>query len=467
MGLCQSVDKGQMLRMHCEANQEYDVEMLIKKSKGVTGFVCDVDPATGKTAAHICCEKGAVGCLTLCMNAGLSPNVVDPQGDTPAHLAARYGTNQAFEFLNEHKANFLAKNKAQKTPLNVAIETTLAGQGQLPSIRALLVYENNPQSSPVNVGISMHMAAASNKADALKLLLNSKYADINRGDVEGKGNTPLHTAAQSGAIHCAHLLMTVGCDVNRPNTENNTTAAHFAAHAGHAQLLQLLCEKGAKVNLQNKAGNAPLHNAARAGRLECIHILVAFGANVNLADANGKTPLAVAEAANKTEAAELLKKLGGTPPDLSLQVRNHAKMGNNQDLIKTIREFNLNNSKILDEQDPATGATALIFAVDACVDHTGEPEEVIQTLIGAGACRLKIDKQGQSVIHHAAAVNKKILELVVGTNSAETTPLLTARDSDNMTPFMVAAREGRVGCLRYLTDLKVANPTVDMDRNGW
>ncbi len=70
---------------------------------------------------------------------------------------------------------------------------------------------------------------------------------------------------------------------------------------------ELLLEWGAPVNAVGRRGRSALHYAAAAGHIEVMRVLLAHGADPGLTDEAGATPLDLARKAGKTAAARLLK----------------------------------------------------------------------------------------------------------------------------------------------------------------
>jgi ankyrin repeat-rich membrane spanning protein len=57
----------------------------------------------------------------------------------------------------------------------------------------------------------------------------------------------------------------------------------WAAGRGFVHIVEMLLEKGAKVNTTDKYGTSPLVWAARKGHLEIVHILLHHGGSVDIA----------------------------------------------------------------------------------------------------------------------------------------------------------------------------------------
>ncbi len=89
-----------------------------------------------------------------------------------------------------------------------------------------------------------------------------------------------------------------------------TTSIHEAAGLGDLEKVRaLISADPAMVNARKDNGATPLWIAAQNGHLEVLKMLLDKGANLNV-DAQGLTPLRVAEKRGHTEIAELLRKAG-------------------------------------------------------------------------------------------------------------------------------------------------------------
>lgn len=72
--------------------------------------------------------------------------------------------------------------------------------------------------------------------------------------------------------------------------ENGKTLLHYAANRGYIEIVQLLLENGAKLDVQDKEKKTPLHEAMTYHRDKVARLLIEKGANINLKDKEGKTP---------------------------------------------------------------------------------------------------------------------------------------------------------------------------------
>ncbi|KAG2444244.1 hypothetical protein HXX76_001001 [Chlamydomonas incerta] len=78
---------------------------------------CVVDPASGNSHLHLVAEAGAgQEVVAALLSLGLSPNVVNKEGDTPLHVAARGGHIEVCKALVAGGADVLRRNNKNRTP---------------------------------------------------------------------------------------------------------------------------------------------------------------------------------------------------------------------------------------------------------------------------------------------------------------------------------------------------------------
>jgi ankyrin repeat protein len=98
----------------------------------------------------------------------------------------------------------------------------------------------------------------------------------------------LHCAVFNGHMEIVNLLLEKGADVNLKDNFG-TTPLKSAALNGHMRIVKLLLEKGADVNLTDKYDKTPLHWAVFNGHMEIVNLLLEKGADVDLKDNFGNT----------------------------------------------------------------------------------------------------------------------------------------------------------------------------------
>lgn len=111
----------------------------------------------------------------------------------------------------------------------------------------------------------------------------------------------------SGMNDDIEQLIEAGADVNR--LHGTLLPLHCACMVSDVYCLQLLVQKGARINDADGYGRAALHYAAERD-IYCVEVLLQHGANVNVGDGNSDTPLHWAAYKNQVECVNLLLQHG-------------------------------------------------------------------------------------------------------------------------------------------------------------
>jgi hypothetical protein len=121
--------------------------------------------------------------------------------------------------------------------------------------------------------------------------------------------TPLANAVISRKRELVTKLLDDGHDPNVASLVDGTTPLHHACVAGDIEMVKMLLEKNANVEIQTHDGNYPLHKAARRGAVDIAQLLMKFGANPLVKNSKGMTP-----AMQVQSAPFLFAKRGIDPP---------------------------------------------------------------------------------------------------------------------------------------------------------
>ncbi|KAL5006741.1 hypothetical protein ScPMuIL_015547 [Solemya velum] len=74
-----------------------------------------------------------------------------------------------------------------------------------------------------------------------------------------------------------------------PKTRN--TALHCCSRNGHYEVVKLLLNKGADIDVRNNLQCTPLHSAVEGLQRQVCHLLIEWGAGIHIKNSKGKTPL--------------------------------------------------------------------------------------------------------------------------------------------------------------------------------
>ena len=201
------------------------------------------------------------------------------------------------------------KAPAATEVLTITAAATSAEDEEVRKIREMI--RNSPDliNAPMNGGYTPLQSAAQSGNIAAAELLLANGADVN-GAVPNNGplsERPLSLAAERGNKGMIELLLAKGADVNAPDKNNEAqTPLYHAVHKGFKTAAEVLIAHKGDVNAHVPGGWTPLHTAASSGFSAVAELLIAHGADVNAADKNGNTPLFIAVRDSRPEVVHLL-----------------------------------------------------------------------------------------------------------------------------------------------------------------
>jgi ankyrin repeat protein len=162
------------------------------------------------------------------------------------------------------------------------------------------------------------IAAVKNSDPAAVRALLQKHADINAADPDG--TTALHWAAYQGEADVAALLIKAGANVNA-RTALGITPLKLAVSIANLPVVTALVNAGADVNAATGDGETVLMIAAHTGSPDIIKTLIGKGADVNAKTKGNQTPLMYAANEGHVPAIKALLAAGadikarsGAPP---------------------------------------------------------------------------------------------------------------------------------------------------------
>ncbi|XP_061411979.1 caskin-2-like isoform X5 [Lethenteron reissneri] len=129
------------------------------------------------------------------------------------------------------------------------------------------------------------------KAGKAKLLGSTKRPNINHQDEDGF--SALHHAALNGNTEIMNLLLEAQAHVDMKDNKG-LRPLHYAAWQGKVEPLRILLKAGSSVNLQSGDGQIPLHLSVQNGHYQVSELLLQHQANPCIVNNNNKTPLDLA-----------------------------------------------------------------------------------------------------------------------------------------------------------------------------
>ena len=161
----------------------------------------------------------------------------------------------------------------------------------------------------VNGNTALHYSVSHGNFDVVSILLDSKVANSNVMNKAGYTCIMLISLAQiQNTTHRAVIsrLFSLG-DVNIRATQHGQTALMLAVSHGRLDMVQILVEAGAEVNIRDEDGSTALMCAAEHGHMEIVKFLLQQPeTNVLSKDNDGLTALAVAMEAGHRDVGVVL-----------------------------------------------------------------------------------------------------------------------------------------------------------------
>ncbi|KAL1461449.1 hypothetical protein WDU94_013348 [Cyamophila willieti] len=311
--------------------------------------------------------------------------------------------------------------------------------------------------APLDADKSLELGHHILKAHVYKNMTLVKYSsrDLQAHWISSVCANPSHALCSlrnvySPNVKVSRLLLLSGADPNHI-TEflGAAPALCLFAYEGNSEMIGLLLEFQASIDLPNSQGRTPLSLAASKGHMEAVRTLVAAGASLGRTDTAGRCALVHAARGGHLQVVAYL--LGcdwvllgprGQEVDLAEAAQQALVAAAAQDHTEIV-EYLLDMAEVRpDVQDSLTGETGLTMAA----------------LHGGHATCLALLNRGAGV---SVANSKNLSPLILAVKEGHWVTAekllqhhapLDQTDGSHKTPLMIAAQEGHVGLLELLLD---------------
>eukprot|EP00933_Yihiella_yeosuensis_P002307 TRINITY_DN1038_c0_g1_i1.p1 TRINITY_DN1038_c0_g1~~TRINITY_DN1038_c0_g1_i1.p1 ORF type:complete len:685 (-),score=89.39 TRINITY_DN1038_c0_g1_i1:256-2310(-) len=228
---------------------------------------------------------------------------LEEAGQTPLHIAAKYGQLKVVEYLVHGFPNLVGRATVLGlTPLYAATAT-----GQLKVVKFLLDrFPELIKNKATHNQTALHAAAATGQLRVVEYLVH-KFPGLIKNKTS-HGQTALHAAATTGQLRVVEYLVHRYPELIKNKTRHGQTALHAAAATDQLEVVKYLVQEFPDlIKKKTRHGHTALHIAARWGSLGVVKYLGhAFPDLVRLKDEHGRTALHTAAQRNQVEVVRYL-----------------------------------------------------------------------------------------------------------------------------------------------------------------
>ncbi|XP_068618815.1 protein phosphatase 1 regulatory subunit 16A isoform X2 [Battus philenor] len=313
--------------MLLEAAARNDIEEVRRLlARGVTPDATNED---GLTALHQCCIDNNEAMMRLLLDHGANVNAEDSEKWTPLHAAATCGNLNLVRILIQRGANLLAVNGDGNMPYDIceeertldAIETEMAARG-----------------------VTQRLIDETRAATEMRMLMDVAE------------------------------LVKEGMDLDEPRDNQGATLLHIASANGYIKVVEFLLEHRASTDVVDHDMWQPVHAAACWGHLEVLELLVQCGADLNVRNKHDETPSDICEEGEMrarivrlaAEQEEIRRRAAHTAGERLRTARRSSSTASTS-RVRSVRRTSLREKQMAAKAD-ARGEARLRETFDSAVD---------------------------------------------------------------------------------------------------
>ncbi|KAM6473773.1 death-associated protein kinase 1 isoform 1-T2 [Liasis olivaceus] len=257
----------------------------------------------------------------------------------------------------------------------------------------------------------------------------------------------IHAINDDNVPGLQHLLGSLtNYDVNQPN-KHGTPPFLIASGCGNIQMLQLFLKRGARIDVQDKAGSNAIYWASRHGHIETLKYLHVNKCPLDVRDKSGETALHVASRYGHVDVVQYLCSIGSNPnfQDKEEETPLHCAAWHGYYLVtKALCTAGCNvNIKNKEGETPLLTASARGY------------HDIVECLAEHGADLDATDKDGHIALHLAVRrCQMEVVKMLISHGCS-----IDFQDRHGNTPLHVACKDGNVPIVMALCE---ANCNIDI-----
>lgn len=150
-------------------------------------------------------------------------------------------------------------------------------------------------------------------------------------------------------------ILSNNADINAKINELGWTYLHAAVSFRRDDVVKMLVEKKADLDVQDNSGKTPLFIAVETGQNNIVDLLITNGANVNISSYNGDNPLSMSQKIGLSKISDTLISNNAQPPEQNMQ--NQGQRGTRRGMNNVMPENMMNRrgpgGNTMDQEDAA------------------------------------------------------------------------------------------------------------------
>ncbi|KAF5667800.1 ankyrin repeat [Fusarium heterosporum] len=232
-----------------------------------------IETETGKSALHLAVENFDVPMVQALLIRRAALDLRDKNGQTPLHVAASFNSADCLKLLVKAGADLTLSDHDGTTAFSIAVDNNHER-----CIDILLSAQADTEAYKTGV-VRKVLDRMTGRDMQLWNISDEKLSSILRGDIE--------------VISKLRFVFESGVDVDRYIGDDGTML-HYAVLLDRPDLVALLIERKADLDIEHQEHGTPLHLAAANGKAEAAHIvkkLLQAGADVYKGTATYGSPL--------------------------------------------------------------------------------------------------------------------------------------------------------------------------------
>lgn len=246
------------------------------------------------TPLHIAIQKSDIIKIKKLIGEGIDINARLEYGSSPIEYACLNNKMLEAEILLKNGANVKNQDLLHIACLN----------GNIEMLKILIGYGCDVNEVDIDGRLPAHLAIQTNHLECLKILYQSNA----KFDIRSyKNSTIFSYAVGEGNIEIVKYLLEIG--MSKYINDEIKPPLCLAVHWNYIDIIKLLLENNADINIKDGLGNTPLIDTIINGNYDTTMILLEYKANPYIKEKNGQNAIMLLRKQHK-QIKELLKILG-------------------------------------------------------------------------------------------------------------------------------------------------------------